>query len=139
MPTPLPSLMDPSCTSNTVASPGRYPAVIIDSEMKPIRAGTGRYLQLAFEITDGPYTGHVIFLRLCIEHVSAFTARLARQQLASIAAAVGVLAPKDSGELHDRPVLIEVGCEKKTDGRIANTVVGVFAAITAGIDHDRID
>ena len=34
---------------------GKYIAVITDSEMKETRAGTGRYLQLEFEITDGEF------------------------------------------------------------------------------------
>lgn len=117
-----------SCAPLQAIPPGRYLAVVIDSDMKDIRAGTGRYLQLAFEVTDGAYTGHVIFYRLCIEHVDPFTARIARKALAAVSEAAGVPQPKDSAELHDIPVFIDVACEKKPDGRIVNTVAGVAKA-----------
>lgn len=110
------------------APPGRYPAVIIDSEKKDIRAGTGKYLQLAFEISDGPYAGHVVFYRLCIEHANPVTARIARKDLAAVCDAVGVPQPKDSAELHDRPLVIDLACEKKPDGRIVNVITSVSKA-----------
>ena len=38
---------------------GKYPAVITDSEFKETKAGTGTYLQFAFEIIDGDYKTEV--------------------------------------------------------------------------------
>ncbi len=108
--------------------PGRYPAVIIDSELKDIRAGTGKYLQLAFEVSGGPYAGHVAFARYCIQHINPVTARIAKKDLAAVCEAAGVPQPKDSAELHDRPLSIEINCERKPDGRIVNVITGVFKA-----------
>ena len=36
---------------------GKYQAVIIESEMKPTKAGTGQYLELKFQILEGEYKG----------------------------------------------------------------------------------
>ncbi|QDV24543.1 hypothetical protein Q31a_28620 [Aureliella helgolandensis] len=34
---------------------GKYIAVITDSEIKPMKSGTGNYLQLTFQIVEGEY------------------------------------------------------------------------------------
>ena len=36
---------------------GKYLATIVESEMKPTKSGTGNYLQLTFEILEGPTRG----------------------------------------------------------------------------------
>ena len=65
---------------------GKYVAVIVDSEMKDTRAGTGRYLQLEFEITDGEYAGRKLWARLNIENQKAEAVRMARADLSAICA-----------------------------------------------------
>lgn len=50
---------------------GKYLAVITDSEMKPNKAGTGRYLQLAFQIIDGPYKKRFLWTRLSLYQPNA--------------------------------------------------------------------
>ena len=40
---------------------GKYPAVIAESEMKPNKAGTGHFLQLTFQVIDGPYKNRFLW------------------------------------------------------------------------------
>jgi len=47
---------------------GKYPAVIIESEMKTTKSGTGRYLELTFEVIDGEYHGRKVWARLNLEN-----------------------------------------------------------------------
>lgn len=104
---------------------GKYIAVITDSEMKETRAGTGRYLQLEFEITDGEFAGRKLWSRLNIENQNAEAVRLARADLSAICRAVNVLTPNDSADLHNLPLVIKVHCRKdKNTGEITNDIRG---------------
>ena len=104
---------------------GKYIAVITDSEMKETRAGTGRYPQLEFEITDGEYAGRKLWSRLNIENQNAEAVRLARADLSAICRAVNVLTPSDSIDLHNLPLVIKVHCRKdKNTGEITNDIRG---------------
>ena len=104
---------------------GKYIAVITDSEMKETRAGTGRYLQLEFEITDGEFAGRKLWARLNIENQNAEAVRLARADLSAICRAVNVLTPSDSIDLHNLPLVIKVHCRKdKNTGEITNDIRG---------------
>jgi len=104
---------------------GKYIAVITDSEIKETRAGTGRYLQLEFEITDGEFAGRKLWARLNIENQNAEAVRLARADLSAICRAVNVLTPSDSIDLHNLPLVIKVHCRKdKNTGEITNDIRG---------------
>ena len=104
---------------------GKYVAVIVDSEMKDTRAGTGRYLQLEFEITDGEYAGRKLWARLNIENQNAEAVRMARADLSAICRAVNVLTPNDSADLHNLPLVIKVHVRKdKNTGEISNEIRG---------------
>lgn len=104
---------------------GKYLAVITESEMKPTKSGSGNYLQLTFEIIDGPHKGRLLWARLNLDNPSATAVAIARAELSAICRAVGVLAPKDSVELHDLPLVIHVKCKKREDtGELTNEVKG---------------
>ena len=104
---------------------GKYLAVITDSDMRDTRAGTGRYLQLEFEIIDGEYTGRKLWARLNIENQNAEAVRMARSDLSAICRSVNVLMPNDSTELHNIPLVIKVHCRKdKNSGEIVNDIRG---------------
>jgi hypothetical protein len=104
---------------------GKYLAVVTDSEMKPTKSGTGSYLQLTFEIIDGPHKGRLLWARLNLDNPNATAVAIARAELSAICRAVGVLAPKDSVELHNLPLVIHVKCKKRDDtGEVTNEVKG---------------
>ncbi len=107
---------------------GKYLAIITESEMKPTKAGTGQYLQLTFQVLDGPYKGRLVWARLNLDNPSEMAVKIARAELSSICRAVGVMAPKDSIELHNLPLVIKVGCKKRDDtGEITNEIKGYEA------------
>jgi hypothetical protein len=104
---------------------GKYLAVITESEMKPTKAGTGSYLQLTFEILDGQFKGRKVWARLNLANSNETTVKIAQAELSAICRAVGVLAPNDSVELHNLPLVITVKCKKRPDtGEISNEVKG---------------
>lgn len=116
--------VDPSVGFDPVPA-GNYLAVITESEMKPTKSGGGRYLQLTFQVLDGEFKGRLLWARLNLENDNETTVKIARAELSAICRAVGVMAPKDSCELHNVPLTIKVGCKKRPDtGDIDNVIKG---------------
>lgn len=104
---------------------GKYLAVINESEIKENKSGTGSYLQLTFQIIDGEYKNRFIWARLNLDNPNATAVKIARAELSAICRAVGVMAPGDSVELHDLPLVISVKCKKRSDtGEITNEIKG---------------
>jgi hypothetical protein len=104
---------------------GKYLAMITESEMKPNKSGTGGYLQLTFQILDGPYKNRFVWARLNLNNPNATAVKIAHGELSALCRAVGVLAPNDSIELHNLPLVIMVKCKKRADtGEIQNEIKG---------------
>jgi hypothetical protein len=104
---------------------GKYLAVITDSEKKPTKAGTGHYFQFTFQVVDGPHKGRNLRALLNLDNPNAKAVEIARAELSAICRAVGVLAPTDSVELHNLPLVINVKCKKREDtGELTNEVRG---------------
>ena len=103
---------------------GKYQAVITDSEMKDTKSGTGKYLQLEFEIIEGDYKNRKLWARLNLENANSEAVRMARADLSAICRAVNVIQPRDSVELHNLPLTITVRCKKNQDDEIVNEIRG---------------
>src|SRR5262245_53678851 len=104
---------------------GKYVAVITDSEMRPNKAGTGSYLLLTFQVIEGLHKGRNLWARLNLDNPNPTAVQIARGELSAVCRAVGVLAPNDSVELHDLPLLVHVKLRKRDDtGELANEIKG---------------
>ncbi len=104
---------------------GKYPAVITDSQMKETKSGNGSYLQLAFQIIAGRHKNRMLWARLNLDNPNATAVKIAQGELSAICRAVGVMAPRDSVELHNLPLLITVGLKKRDDtGEMVNEIKG---------------
>lgn len=94
---------------------GEYPAVIVDSDVKPTKAGTGQYLELQFQVIDGPCKGRMVWSRLNLDHPNPKTVEIAQRDLSAICHALGITqAITDSALLHNRPLLIRVEYREAT-------------------------
>lgn len=104
---------------------GKYLAVITESEMKPTKNGNGQYLEMTFQVLEGPYKGRKVWARLNLHNANPTAVQLARQELSSICRTVGVMTPADSVELHNIPLVITVKLKKRDDtGDMTNEVRG---------------
>lgn len=104
---------------------GKYLAVVTESEMKPNKAGTGHFLQLTFQIVEGQFKNRLLWARLNLNNPNAQAVQIARAELSAICRAVGVLAPNDSVDLHNLPLVIHVKCVKRADtGELSNEIKG---------------
>ena len=104
---------------------GKYLAMITASEMKPNKAGTGQFLELAFTIIEGEYKNRQLWARLNLENPNELAMKIAQGELSAICRAVGVMTPNDSVELHNLPLVIRVRCKKRKDNdEITNEIKG---------------
>lgn len=103
--------VDPA-TPFEVLPKGSYNVIISNSEMKTTKSGDGEYLELEYTVIDGEYESRRLWSRHNISNPNAKAEQIARQELSAVCHSVGVLKVSDSIELHDRPLIIEVGIEK---------------------------
>lgn len=116
--------VDPNFAFEAIPA-GKYLSVITESEMKHTKSGVGQYLQITFQVIEGEYKGRLVWSRLNLDNPNATTVKIARAELSAICRAVGVLAPKDSLELHNIPFVITVGHKKRDDnGELTNVIKG---------------
>jgi hypothetical protein len=92
---------------------GEYDAVVTKSEVKPTSKG-GKMLKLQLQVLSGPFQNRVIFDTLNLWNSSAEAVTIARGTLSALCRAVNVLTPKDTSELHNKPLRVSVGIKKGT-------------------------
>jgi len=118
------SQVDPSVPYEAVPS-DKYIAEITKSEMKPTKAGDGSYLEIEYTILAGEYRGRKVWDRLCLNHPTPKTVEIARANLSAICHAVGIMKPRDSNELHNIPLMINVKTRREeSTGKIFNEIKG---------------
>ncbi len=116
--------VDPNFAFDPIPA-GHYTAVITASEMKATKKGTGQYLELTFQVIEGEHKGRLLWARLNLDNPDATAVKIARAELSAICRAVGVLAPKDSVELHNLPLVLKVDRKDRKDtGEPANVIKG---------------
>ena len=116
--------VEPSASFEAIPA-GKYLAAVTQSEMKPTKSGKGSYLELTFSVLDGEYRGRLLWARLNLANANQTTVKIAQGELSALCRAVGVLTPKDSCELHNIPLTINVKVKKHDDtGELTNEVKG---------------
>lgn len=107
---------------------GEYTVIISASEMKDNAKGTGKYLQIIFDVVEGQYKGRKVFDILNIQNANETAQQIAQRALSSICRAVGVMHPTDSEELHNIPLLIKVGIRPANEKYEESNIVKGYAA-----------
>lgn len=111
---------------------GDYKAAITASEMKQNAKKNGSFLALEFSVLDGEQKGRRLFANLNLANPSTQAVEIAKSELSAICRAVNVLTPGDSAELHNKPLWITVGLEKRKDnGDMSNRIKG-YKSLTDG-------
>ncbi len=99
----------------TAIEPGEYVAIITDTEWKEPNGGGLPMLQATLQIVEGDCKGRMLFDYLCVNHVQDNVKSMAMKKMASICRAINTPTPQDDSELHDKPLVIKVGYQKKKD------------------------
>lgn len=87
---------------------GEYPAQIVESDMKPTKNNNGQFLELTYQVIDGPCKGRKVWVRLNLDNPNAQAVEIANRQFKSICESAGVANPRQSEELHYKPHTIRV-------------------------------
>lgn len=120
---------------NTAMEPlptGWYNAVIEESEMKPTSAGDGHYLNLKFNVIDGPCVGRKFFDRLNLHNKNPVASEIAYKSLSAICHATGVMQIQDTQQLHGRPLQVRLVVKPPSDGYDANNEVKGYRSVADG-------
>jgi len=117
---------------------GKYTAMVVESSIKPTKAGTGQIMELVCQIIDGQYMNRKIWWRLNITNPNPDTEKYARRDLAKLRAQLGLAAQmQDTQELHGKPfgmglkVREQAGYEPSNDVSFTAAVSGPVAAAPA--------
>jgi hypothetical protein len=116
---------------------GRYTAVITESQVNPTSAGTGHFLKLRFVLTDGEHAGRAVYERLNIQNPNPVAQEIAERTLASICKALGIQHLRESEELHNIPLDIDVSTRPASTGKDgreygpSNEIRGYYASAQA--------
>jgi len=87
---------------------------IVESGMKPTKAGTGEYLELVMEVLTPEFSGHKHTQRLNLNNPNPQAVEIANQELGAICRAVGKPVIQDSVELHGIPFVAEFAVDPPT-------------------------
>ena len=110
---------------------GDYQVIITESELKTTKAGTGQYLKLKLQVLNGQHQNRVLFDNVNIKNPNETCQQIGQGTLSSICRAVNVLTPKDSAELHNKPLtaVVKVGTDQNNNPN--NEVKGYKARHTS--------
>lgn len=118
------NIIDPAANFEPIPA-NKYLAIITASEMKPTKSGKGQYLELTFQVVDGPYKGRLLWSRLNLINPNTQAVQIAQGELSAICRAIGVMQPRDSAEMHNLPLVVTVKCRSRADtGDIVNEIKG---------------
>ena len=123
----------PAHAAAALLTPGAYDARIIEADLRPVRSGDGRALQIAFELTAPEHLGRTVWARLHIETRNAHVQQIAQQELAALCQAVGITTLADTRELLGKHASVTLGIRRRDDGDTSNVVRAYAAATTTNL------
>ena len=117
------SQVDPSSDFEPLPE-GIYTVMIVSSETKPTKAGTGHYLEMKLAVCNmEKYNGYALWVRLNLDNPSEKAMEIANKELSAICHAVGVLKPGNTDALENIPFDVRVVVEKRKDNdQLANRI-----------------
>lgn len=105
---------------------GQYDVMIIKSDVKPTKAGTGHYIELEMQVIEGEYSGRRHWERLNVSNPNKQAEDIAKANLAAICEALGIEKINETEELHDQPFVALIDIDRKDATR--NRIVGYASA-----------
>ena len=107
---------------------GNYICVATDSQMRTTKAGTGKYLEVTFDVIEGAHKGRKLWSRMNIENPSERARTIGLGQLKQLGEAVGVPHIQESEQLHGKPVTLRVVVKQDPNYGPSNDVKGFMPA-----------
>ena len=82
---------------------GSYEMMVTASDVKATKTGTGHYVELEMQVTDGEHSGRRHWERLNIDNPNKQAEEIAKKALAALCLAIGRPDIKDTDDLLDTP------------------------------------
>lgn len=87
---------------------GQYPVVIVRTEEKPTKAGTGSYIEIEMQVQAGEFAGRKVYDRLNIRNPNQQAVDIAYSTLSAICHVTGRIHIQDTAQLHGVPFIAVV-------------------------------
>lgn len=101
---------------------GKYEVVIVNSDIKQTKAGTGEYIEIEMQVLEGEHSGRRIWERFNVSNPNKQAEDIAKAALGALCNAVGVNDMTDTEQLHDIPFTVSLETDRKDPTR--NRVMG---------------
>ncbi len=97
---------------------GVYPAQLIESDIAPTKAGTGKLFKYKGEIIDGELKGRFLFGQMNLQNPNAVATKIGQGEFAALRLVTGVASPEDTTDLHFKAfqAVVEVEPGKTVNG-----------------------
>ncbi len=107
---------------------GDYSMQIVQSEVRPTRDGSNKYVWFELDILDGEYAGRKFWERLNLWSDNETAKKIANQTLVSMTRACGFVSIEDTEELHFRPFQVKMRVKKNgKTGELENSAIYIAA------------
>ena len=103
---------------------GWYNATITGAEVKPTKAGDGKYIAAKYTITGPTHQGRVVFGNLNIKNPNQKAEEIGRQQLGDIMRAIGLAKVTDTDQLIGNSLSIKLDVKQDAQYGASNEVKG---------------
>lgn len=80
--------------------PGSYTFEVVESTIKPTKAGTGEYIELTLRVVDGQFENRRLWERINFKNDNAKAQDIGQRQLKALCDACGINGLDDTQQLH---------------------------------------
>lgn len=102
---------NPNAASYAPLPDGQYALEIVESDYLPNSNGTGMVLKCKAQIVGGEYDARPFYINYTLEHADEAAQEIGQREFAALRRATGVLAPKDTSDLHWTPFDVCIGIQ----------------------------
>lgn len=105
---------------------GVYSVMAIQSELKTTKDGTGEYLEIRWEVVDGPHTRRLLFSRLNLRNANPTAVKIANKDLRAIVRACGLTSVEESSDFHHITIRVKVKVSPPRGGYEASNDITAY-------------
>jgi hypothetical protein len=114
---------------NNLLPAGEYTCICESAEVQQTKAGTGQFLNCAFQIIEGQLKGRKFFERFTLENPNSDAVRIGHEQLTRLCKALGMSRLTATEQLLDKPVKVKLGVKQRKDTGEDQQVVKSYSAV----------
>lgn len=101
---------------------GWYNVRITEADVKQTKAGTGNYIKVRYDVTDGQHAGRVVFGNLNLRNPNPKAEEIGRQQLSKLMLAMGLTQVTDTDQLIGGTLSIKLAIQQSEQYGDSNDV-----------------